>query len=177
MTFPYGFDNENIKKKRQSHVQFMLSDIILARWRRPVASSEALDLLHQVMHAVTYRRIATAIKTASFLSVFVDCCLFACCPGNCWGNTEWVVARCRCPVASGVALDMPHWLINKLLIELPLILLFSNYDRWQSFWLPCLTTARPHQSDWVGHPGGCPTPLVSMQKRPELFWKASNLSM
>jgi hypothetical protein len=49
----------------------MLSDIILAQWRRPVASSEALDLLHWVMYAVTYRRIAMAIKTATFLGVFM----------------------------------------------------------------------------------------------------------
>jgi hypothetical protein len=49
-----------------------------------------------------------AIKMACFLGVFVDCCLFACCPGGHWGNTEQVVARCRRPVASGVALDMPH---------------------------------------------------------------------
>jgi hypothetical protein len=49
-----------------------------------------------------------AIKTASFLGVFVDCCLFACCPGGHWGDTEQVAARCRRPVASGVALDMPH---------------------------------------------------------------------
>jgi hypothetical protein len=86
VTFSYGFDDENIKKRR-SHVRFMLLDIILAQWRRLVASSEALDLLHQAMHTVTYRRIATAIKTATFLGVFVNCCLFACCPGGHWGNT------------------------------------------------------------------------------------------
>jgi hypothetical protein len=57
------------------------------------------------MCAVTYRRIAMAINLATFLESFVDCCLFACC----WGNTEQVVARCRHPVASRVALDMPHW--------------------------------------------------------------------
>ncbi len=61
MIFSYGFDDENIKKKRHSHVQFMLLDILLAQWWRPVASSEALDLLHWAMHVVTYRRIATAI--------------------------------------------------------------------------------------------------------------------
>jgi hypothetical protein len=44
----------------------MLSGIILAQWRHPVASSEALDLLHWVMCAVTYWRIAMAIKMASF---------------------------------------------------------------------------------------------------------------
>ncbi len=77
MTFFYGFDDENIEKNHRSHVQFMLSEIILAQWQHPVASSEALDLLHWAMHAVTYRRIAMAIKTVTFLGVFVDCCLFA----------------------------------------------------------------------------------------------------
>ncbi len=65
----------------------MLSGIILAQWQRPVASSEALDLLHWVMRAVTYRRIAMAIKMATFLGVFVDCCLFACCLSGPWGDT------------------------------------------------------------------------------------------
>jgi hypothetical protein len=92
----------------------MLSDIILAQWRRPVASSEALYLLHRAMHAVTYRRIAIAIKTASFVGVFVDCCLFACCPGGRWGDTEQVVNQWWRPVASGVALDMPHWAIQSV---------------------------------------------------------------
>jgi hypothetical protein len=66
----------------------MLLDIILAQRQRPVASSEALDLLDWAMHAVMYRRIAMTIKTATFLGVFVDFCLFACCPGSRWGNTE-----------------------------------------------------------------------------------------
>ncbi len=96
----------------------MLSDIILARWLRPVASSKAPDLLHRAMHAVTYRRIAMAIKMASFVGVFVDCCLFACCPGGRLGDTEQVVARCRHPVASGVALDMLHWAMCFVLHQL-----------------------------------------------------------
>jgi hypothetical protein len=87
----------------------MLLGIILARWQRPVASSEALDLLHWVMCAVTYWRIAMAIKKAIFPGVFVDCSMYACCPGGRWGNMEQVVARCRRPAASGVAVDMPHW--------------------------------------------------------------------
>jgi hypothetical protein len=93
----------------------MLLDIILAQWRHPVASSEALDLRHWAMCAVMYRRIAMAIKTASFVGVFVDCCLFACCPSSCWGDTEQVIARCRHPVASGVALDMLHWAMHFVL--------------------------------------------------------------
>jgi hypothetical protein len=116
MTFSYGFDDENIKNNRRSHDRFILLDIILTQWRRPVASSEALDLLHWAICAVTYRRIAMAIKTACFLGVFVDCCLFACCPGGCWGDTEQVVARCRRPVASGVALDMPHLAMPSVLL-------------------------------------------------------------
>jgi hypothetical protein len=88
MTFSYGFDNENIEKNRRSHVRFILSDIILARWRRPVASSKVLDLLHQAMRAVLYRRTTIAINMATFLGVFVDCCLFACCSGGRWGNME-----------------------------------------------------------------------------------------
>jgi hypothetical protein len=82
-----------------------------------VASSEALDLLHWAMHAVMYRRIAMAIKTASFAGICVDCYLYACCPGSCWGNTEQVVAQCRHPVASGVALDMPHWAMPSVLLR------------------------------------------------------------
>ncbi len=80
-----------------------------------MASRKALDLLHWAMSAVTYRRIAMAIKTASFVGVFFDCCLFACCPGSHWGHTEQVVARCRRPVASGVALDMLHWAMSFVL--------------------------------------------------------------
>jgi hypothetical protein len=117
MTFFYGFDDENIEKNHCSHVQGMLSGIILVQWWRPVASSEALDLLHQAMWAITYRHIAMAIETAHFLGVFVDCCLYACCPCGHWGDTEQVVARCRRPVASGVALDMLHRAMPSLLLR------------------------------------------------------------
>jgi hypothetical protein len=95
----------------------MLSDIKLTQWLSPVASSEALDLLHWEMHAVTNRRIAMAIETASFVGVFVDCCLFACCPGGRWGDTEQVVAQWRHPVASKVALDMPNWAMPSALLQ------------------------------------------------------------
>jgi hypothetical protein len=79
-------------KKCCSYDPIMLSGIILAQWRHPEASSEALDLLYRAMRAVMYKRIAMAIKTASFLGIFVDCCLFAYCPGSHWGNAEQVVA-------------------------------------------------------------------------------------
>jgi hypothetical protein len=73
-----------------------------------MASCEALDLLHQAMCAVTYQCIAVAIEIASFTGVFVDCCLYACGPGSRLGDTEQVVAQFQHPVASGVALTMPH---------------------------------------------------------------------
>ncbi len=92
MTFSYGFDDENIKKTVVAMSGFILLDIILAQWWRPVASSKALDLLHRAMRAVLYWCIAAAMNTATFLGVFVDCCLFACCPGGRWGDTEQVVA-------------------------------------------------------------------------------------
>ncbi len=70
MTFSYGFDDENIKK-RCSHVRFNLLDIILARWWCPVALRESLDLLHWAMCTVTYLRIAMATKTASFVGILL----------------------------------------------------------------------------------------------------------
>ncbi len=77
MTFSYGFDNENIKNCH-SHVRFILLDIILARWRRPVASSKALDLFHWTMHAVLYQCITAAMNMATFLGVFICWLLFVC---------------------------------------------------------------------------------------------------
>ncbi len=74
-----------------------------------MASSEALDTLHQVMHMVTYPRIAMAIETTGKVGVCVHCCVFACCPGGRRGNTEQVVAQCQLPGASSVSLDMLHW--------------------------------------------------------------------
>jgi hypothetical protein len=69
------------------------------------------------MHTVLYWRTAEAINMATFLGVFVDCCLFACCSGGRWGNMEQVVAQWWRPVASGVALDMPHWAMLSVLLR------------------------------------------------------------
>ncbi len=120
------------QKTRRSHVPFMLSDIILAQWWRPVASSEALDLLHRAMCAVTYHCIAMAIKMASFVGVFVDCCLLACCPGGRWGDTERVFARWRHPVAFGVALDMPHQVMPSDLLR-NIIVAIKAPSGWGAF--------------------------------------------
>jgi hypothetical protein len=61
---------------------------ILARWQRLVAFNKALNLLYWAMCAVLYWRTAAAIKMATFLGAFVNCCLFACCPGSRWGDME-----------------------------------------------------------------------------------------
>jgi hypothetical protein len=42
----------------------------LAQWRHPVASSEALDVLHRAMHLASYRCIAMAIEIAIDSSAF-----------------------------------------------------------------------------------------------------------
>jgi hypothetical protein len=107
---------KKLVKNRPMRDQLQLLAAILARWRHLVASNNALNLLHWAMCVVRYPRITMAIKMASFLGVFVDCCLFACCPGSRWGNTEQVVARCRRPVAFGVALDMPHRAMPSVLL-------------------------------------------------------------
>jgi hypothetical protein len=93
----------------------MLLAAILARWQHPVVSTKALDLLDWGMLAVTYQRIAMAIKTASKVGVVVHRCLFACCPGGRSGDMEQVVPRWWHPVASLVALDMPHQAIPSVL--------------------------------------------------------------
>jgi hypothetical protein len=44
----------------------------LARWRYPVASSEAWDVLHWAMRPALYHRICMVIKiTSTFLAFFV----------------------------------------------------------------------------------------------------------
>ncbi len=80
-----------------------------------MASSKALDLLYWAMRTVLYRRTTAAINMATVLGVFVDCCLFVCCHGGCWGNMEQVVAQWQRPVASKVALDMLHWAMHFVL--------------------------------------------------------------
>jgi hypothetical protein len=72
--------------------QLHLLVAILARWWHPVASSEALDLFHWEMHAVTYQRITISIEIVTKVGVFLHLCFVCCCPGGCWGNMEQVVA-------------------------------------------------------------------------------------
>jgi hypothetical protein len=79
---------KKLVKNRRMRDQLQLLAAILAQFQHLVASNKALNLLHRAMCTVTYQRIAMAIETASFLGVFVDCCLFACCPGSRWGNME-----------------------------------------------------------------------------------------
>jgi hypothetical protein len=110
-------DDEKTQKKRARLDRLQLSAAILAQWRRLVASNKALNILYWAMCAVLYRRTATAIKTASLLGPFFCHRFVCCCPGGCWGNTEQVVARWQHPVASRVALDMPHWAMPSVLLQ------------------------------------------------------------
>ncbi len=105
------------KKKQGRLDQLQLLAAILAQWWCLVASNKALNLLYRAMRAVLYRRTAAAIKMASLLGTFFCHRFVCCCPGGCWGNTEWVVARWQHPWASGVALDMPHWAMPSVLLQ------------------------------------------------------------
>jgi hypothetical protein len=50
---------------------------IIARWRHPVASSEALDVLHRAMRSALHRHIVMAIEMARKGGAFVrHRCLF-----------------------------------------------------------------------------------------------------
>jgi hypothetical protein len=108
---------KELKKKQGRLDQLQLLAAILAQWQHLVASNKALNLLYQAMCAVLYRRTAAAIKMASLLGTFFCCCFICCCPGGCWGNMEQVVTRWQCPVASGVALDMPHQAMPSVLLR------------------------------------------------------------
>jgi len=51
----------------------------LDQWQHPVASSEALDVLHHAMHPALYRLIFMAIEIASNLPTFFVMSI-CCCP-------------------------------------------------------------------------------------------------
>ncbi len=82
---------KKLKKKQRMHNRLQISAAILARWWRSVASTKALDLLHQAMRAVLYRRTTTARKMASKVGAFFHCCFVCCCYGSRRGNMERVV--------------------------------------------------------------------------------------
>jgi hypothetical protein len=74
------------QKKQGRCDQFHLLAALLARWRHPVASTNAVDLIYWAMRAVSYRCTATAIKMASKVVTFFRHCFICCSPGSRWGN-------------------------------------------------------------------------------------------
>jgi hypothetical protein len=80
------------------------------------------------MHAVSYRRIAMAIKTASKLVVFFHSRLFACCPGGRQGNTEQVDAQWQLPGASSVSLVVLHWVMPRALLQCVCMAIKTAHD-------------------------------------------------
>jgi hypothetical protein len=87
-TFFNEFKTKKQKTKWHMRDQLHLSAALLAQWQHPVAFTKALDLLHWAMHAVLYRRTATAIKMASKDGPLFSHHFICCCPGGRWGNTE-----------------------------------------------------------------------------------------
>jgi hypothetical protein len=61
---------KKLRKNWRSFDRNTLSEPILARWRRPVASIESLDIRHRAMRAVLYQRTTTAIEMASEVGAF-----------------------------------------------------------------------------------------------------------
>jgi hypothetical protein len=110
-------EDKKTKKKQGRLDRLQLLAAILAQWRHLVASNKALNLLYWAMRAVLYRRTAAAIEMASLLGTFSCRRFVCCCPGGRWGNTEQVVARWQHPVATGVALDMPHQAMPSVLLQ------------------------------------------------------------
>jgi hypothetical protein len=104
------------QKKWHRGDQLHVLAAILTRWWHPVASTKALDLLYQAMHAVLYRRTTRAIKMARKVGPLF-CCFVCCHPGGCWGDAEQVVARWQHPVASGLALGMLHHAMPSALLR------------------------------------------------------------
>ena len=76
----------------------LLSSATFSQRQQPVAFVVALNHLYPAMRAVLYQCNAMAIKTARGCGKFFM--LFFCCrPGGRRGNTMWILARWRHPVA------------------------------------------------------------------------------
>jgi hypothetical protein len=68
---------KKLKEKLHMCDRLQLLAVTLAQWWRPVASTKALNLLHQAMHVVLYPRTAVAIKMASKVGPLFHHFLFA----------------------------------------------------------------------------------------------------
>jgi hypothetical protein len=111
---------KNIDKNWCRYVPYMLLDIILAQWWRPVASSVALDLLLWAMHAVTYRHIAMVIKNGQqsrciFSSSFV--CLLPW-----WRQDQNGASSCPMAASSGFSYSPGHAALCDAACIAPLLL-------------------------------------------------------
>ncbi len=106
MTFLYELTMKKLVKNRHMRDRLQLSAATLAQWWHLVASNKALNLLHQAMCAVTHRRIAMAIKTASFLVVFVDCFFVCLLPWRPLG--QYRASSCPMPVSSSFRSSPGH---------------------------------------------------------------------
>ena len=93
---------------------WLLLAAILDRWRRPVASVEALDLLHRAMRTVSYRRTTKAIEMASEVGALFVVVRFYRDHGGHRGKTEQIFARWRSLVDSGKALNSLHWAMRSV---------------------------------------------------------------
>jgi hypothetical protein len=99
------------------HDRLQLLVAILAQWGHPAASIKAPNLLHWAMSMYCTGALPQPSKWPAKLSHFFHCCFLCCCLGGRWGNTKQVIAQWWCPVASEVALDMPHQAMLSVLLR------------------------------------------------------------
>ncbi len=93
-------------------VRLVLSEWVLAWWWRLVASRKAMTTFIGQCDRLTYWCFAMATKMASKVGACFHCCLLVCHLGGCRDDTKQVAAQWWRPVASGVALDMLHWVMR-----------------------------------------------------------------
>ncbi len=116
---------KNQAKSQHCNDRLVISERVLARWWRLVAFMKAVNLLHQAMRAVSYYRIAPAIKMASKGGGDVAHRCVDCVPGGRRGNTEQVVTRWQSLVAFMKALDLLHRSMSSV---------FHQRTAWLSKW-------------------------------------------
>ncbi len=131
-TFLYKLTMRKLVKKWHIRDQLCLLAAILAQWQRLVASNKALNLLHQAMCAVTYRRIAMAIEVASFLGVFF-LLLFVCLlPWRPLG--QYGLSSCPMPECSGFRSSHGHAALGNAICIAPAHRR-GNRNGW---WMRCI---------------------------------------
>ncbi len=138
---------KKLGKNQRIGDRLLLSVALRARWQRPVASIEALNLLYWAMRAVLYRRIAMARETASKLGTFFIVVLFAVALAaagaiqskySSIGGIQWLLAKlwtydiCRCTHHyNGASAGLSKWVATEVffrrIVDFDIIITVAYY--------------------------------------------------